>query len=170
MSERIRQLICDINAAWKPDHFVYGIREEELSEPLNEKHVQAVPYPLRRWRVIVNERIPNIQTRLPLAESATSTFHNRVTLEHTKLMLGANHRRRFYLNINTNALESITTRGMAWGFYACVMHFEMHSRDRVYLPLVTHVPDDMSDDIAAMESFLSDLLEELKVPTYEVSS
>lgn len=170
MTERIRQLICEINAAWKPDHFVYGIREEEQQEPLTEKHVQAVPYPLRRWLVTANDRIPNISVRRPLETHADPNYHSRITLEHTKLLIGANHRRRFYLSLNTNALDSISTRGMAWGFYACVMHFEMHSRDRKYLPLVTNVPDDMSDDIAAMESFLSDLLEELKVPTYGMSS
>jgi len=166
MSNRIHQLICDINAAWKPDHFVYAARDQEFRE------THSVPQVLERWMVADNKSEPTYAFGAqgdPSGHPEPSGYEWRLDLRHTKLILGANSRLAFRIVLETNACSTVR-RGMAWGFFARIVHFEMSSRTHRYLPLVSHIPDDKSGAVEAMEKFLSELLEELTSPTAEVAS
>lgn len=160
MTARIRELICEINDAWKPDHFVYPVRDEEFPS------VHHMPKIFERYRLTQMDAPPKApQVEFP--ESANIT--RRIRLEGTKLLIGAGHRRVFILDLETNAASAISCRGMAFGFYAIITGFEMRSRGHRFMPLVTTVKD-LSDEIEAMETYLSGILESLKSPTPEVAS
>lgn len=156
MTERIRQLICEINDAWKPDHFVYPVHDEEFPT------VHHVPKVFERYRLEHLDQPP----KTPQVEF-DANISRRIRLEGTKLLIGAGHRRVFILDLETNAASAISGRGMAFGFYAIITGFEMRSRGHRFMPLVTNVKD-LSDEIEAMEKYLSGILESLKSPTPEV--
>lgn len=160
MTARIRELICEINDTWKPDHFVYPSRQGEFP---SAHHVPLVFEPYRLTTLDEPPKAPQVEFPDGINVS------RRLRLETNKLLVNANHRRWFILDLETNAASAVSGRGMAFGFYAIITGFEMRSRGHRFLPLVTNTFDP-SDEIAAMELYLSGVLERLKAPILEVSS
>ena len=161
MTARIRELICEINDSWKPDHFVYPVRGDEFPT------VHHVPKVFERYRLTQLDTPPKFTPQVDFPDGAN--IARRIRLEVNKLLVNANHRRVMILDLETNAASAVSGRGMAFGFYAIITGFEMRSRGHRYMPLVTNVKD-LSDEIEAMELYLSGILESLKAPTPEVAS
>lgn len=154
MSNRIRELICEINAAWKPEHFIYmqpGFDKEPTTQP--------IPAVFTDWSM------------------GTEYWHRQVSsgdlqsLSKSFLATGANSRHEFRIIFETNAhctLDDVSFKADD-GFYAAIFSFEMFKDGRLYNPLTHNYPDS-SDVIDTMESFLSEVLESLKAPPVEVTS
>lgn len=148
MTELVRRLVCNINAAWKPDHFVYGI---QTAGPIEVHHVPKI---FERYRLIQLDEPPKME------HPEDANIARRVRLSTNLLLPNATHRREFILELETNAASAINGRGAAFGFWTVITGFEMCSRGRRFLPLVTNV--DPMVEIDAMEEYLSDILKRLK--------
>lgn len=154
MTDRIRQLICEINAAWEPRHFIY-MQHPFDKEPVVQPHPEAF--------VDFN--------------MGTEYWHRQVSagdlqsLSKSFLAPGADSRHEFRIIFETNSSSSLCeiSHKADEDFYAAIFSFEMLKDGKLYNPLIHNYPDS-SDVIDTMESYLSELLESLKAPPVEVAS